>query len=70
LAPKLTEAQAVQASNAAGASLAWAANDDEAAEWARALVALAHPASKRDKMLVAGRRYFFKRSASITLASG
>src|SRR4029077_21043205 len=43
LAGKMTEAQAAQASEAAAASLAWAAADGESAEWARALVALAHP---------------------------
>src|SRR4029077_15829947 len=52
LAGKMTEAQAAQASEAAAASLAWAAADGESAEWARALVALAHPhPSNRDRML-------------------
>ncbi len=57
LAAKLTDAQAVQASNAAVSSLAWAANDEEAAEWARALVALTNSASDRDKRLVAAIAY-------------
>ncbi len=57
LAAKLTEAQAEQASKAAAASLAWAANDNEAAGWARALVALAHPAVDRDRVLVAAIAY-------------
>jgi hypothetical protein len=51
LAAKLTDAQAAQASKAAAASLAWAADDEEAAEWARALVALSRPAANRDGML-------------------
>jgi hypothetical protein len=33
LPAKLSEAQAVSASKAAASSLAWAANDEEAAEW-------------------------------------
>jgi hypothetical protein len=48
LAAKLTDAQAVLASKAAAASLAWAADDEEAAEWARALVTLSRPAANRD----------------------
>ena len=52
LAAKLTDAQAVLASKAAAASLAWAADDEEAAEWARALVTLSRPAANRDGMLV------------------
>ena len=48
LPAKLTEAQASQVSKAAAASLAllaWAADDEEAAEWARALVTLSRPAA-------------------------
>jgi hypothetical protein len=52
LAAKLTDAQAAQASKAAAASLAWAADDEEATEWARALAALSRPAVNRDGMLV------------------
>ena len=47
----------MQASKVAASSLAWAANDDEAAEWARALVALSHRAADRDGMLVAAIAY-------------
>jgi hypothetical protein len=57
LSAKLNEAQVVQASNAAASSLGWAATNDEAAEWARALVALAHPAFNRDRMLAAAIAY-------------
>ena len=57
LAAKMTEAQAVQASTAAVSSLAWAANDDEAVEWARALVALTHRASNQDGKLAAAIAY-------------
>jgi site-specific DNA-cytosine methylase len=57
LAGKMTEAQAAQASEAAAASLAWAAADGESAEWARALVALAHPPSDRDRMLAVAIAY-------------
>jgi hypothetical protein len=55
LAAKLTDAQAVLASKAAAASLAWAADDEEAAEWARALVTLSRPAEKprRRRLLTA-----------------
>jgi len=60
LAAKLKEAQAMQASNVAAASLAWAADDEEAAEWARALVTLvtlSRPAANRDGMLVTAIAY-------------
>ena len=57
LAAKLSEAQASQASKAAAASLAWAAADEEAAEWARALVTLSRPAPGRDEMLVTAIAY-------------
>jgi hypothetical protein len=40
VAAKLTEAQAQQALTVAMSSLAWAATEDEAADWARAVVAL------------------------------
>ena len=40
LAGRLTEAQAQQATLVATSSLAWAATEDEAADWARALVGL------------------------------
>jgi hypothetical protein len=40
LAPKLAEAKAQEVSDGVGASLAWAASEDEAADWGRALVAL------------------------------
>jgi hypothetical protein len=52
LPAKLSEAQAVQASKVASTSLAWAGDDKEAAEWARALVTLSQAASNRDGMLV------------------
>jgi hypothetical protein len=55
LAPKLSETEVVQTSNAAVSSLGWAASDGEAAEWARALVAFTHP--DRDRMLVAAVAY-------------
>jgi hypothetical protein len=32
--------------------LVWAANDEEAAKWTRALVTLSHPAADRDGMLM------------------
>ena len=57
LAPKLSEEEVVRAASVASASLAWASRDDEAEEWARALVALAHPASDRERMLVAAIAY-------------
>ena len=57
LAEKLTEAQAAQASEAAAASLAWAAHDVEAAQWARALVALSERAADRDRLLVTAIAY-------------
>jgi TIR domain len=50
LAEKLTEAEA--ASKTAAASLAWAADGEEAAEWARALVALSRPLANREVLLV------------------
>jgi hypothetical protein len=40
MAPKLTEAQAQQAFTLAVSSLAWAATEEEAVDWARAAVAL------------------------------
>jgi hypothetical protein len=40
LTPKLTDSQALQASRLASSSLAWAASENEAREWARSLVAL------------------------------
>jgi hypothetical protein len=40
LAPKLAEAKARELSDLAGTSLAWAASEEEAADWARAFVAL------------------------------
>ena len=57
LGPKLTEAQVVRASKAAAVSLAWAGDDDEAAEWARALVALSQRAADRNGMLVTAIAY-------------
>ena len=48
LVAKLTEAQAQQAFNVAASSLAWAASEPEAAEWARALVALLPRATDKD----------------------
>jgi hypothetical protein len=57
LAAKLSEAQAIQASKVATASLAWAANGDEAAGWARALVALSRPSANRNGMLVTAIAY-------------
>jgi hypothetical protein len=53
LAGKLSGEQAVQASKAAAASLAWAAKDDDAVEWAHALVALSHGAADQDGKLTA-----------------
>jgi hypothetical protein len=40
LTPKLTDSQARQASRLASSSLAWAASENEAGEWARSLAAL------------------------------
>jgi hypothetical protein len=57
LAGKLSEAQAVQASKAAVSSLAWAAEDHEAVEWARALVALSHRAADQNGKLAAAIAY-------------
>ncbi len=57
LAPNLSEAQAVQAASVASKSLGWAATDGEAAQWARALVALTHKAPDQDSMLVAAIAY-------------
>jgi AAA ATPase domain len=48
LAAKLTNAQAQQALAVAMSSLAWAATDDEAVEWARAFVALLPSAEDQD----------------------
>ena len=55
LASKLTEAQAQQALPVATSALAWAASEGEAADWARALVALLPRTADRDgtKKLVA-----------------
>ena len=53
LVPKLSEVQAAQVSKAAASSLAWAANDDEAAEWARALVTLSDQAADRGMLVTA-----------------
>jgi hypothetical protein len=77
LAAKLSEAQASHALNAVASSLAWAASDDEAVEWARALVALSAPLSVHEatKELIAAaltqwppepRRWFY----STRFASG
>ena len=52
LTPKLSEAQAMHAASVASTSLAWAADEREAAEWARALVTLSRPAADREQMLV------------------
>jgi ribosomal protein S7 len=49
LAPKLAEAQALEVSDRARASLAWAASEEEAAEWARVLVALLDRAGDPDR---------------------
>lgn len=49
LAGKLTEAQAQQASSVAASSLAWAATEGEAADWARALVGLLPRAKPQDE---------------------
>ena len=49
LAGKLTEAQAQQATLVATSSLAWAATEDEAADWARALVGLLPCAKEQDE---------------------
>jgi len=52
LSAKLTDAQAMQASTVAAASLAWADTDYDAAEWARALVRLSVQAADRDDVFV------------------
>ena len=59
LAPKLAETQAGQALSVAASSFAWAASDDKATEWARALAALSSRLSDRDatKELVAAIAY-------------
>ena len=59
LAPKITMAQAQGVLDQAQASLAWAASDKEAADWARALVALLDRAgdSQRTQKLVAAVGY-------------
>ena len=57
LAPRLSDARAAQGSKAAASSLAWARSNMEAVEWARALVALTHPASGRDEMLMSAIAY-------------
>ena len=50
LARTLSDTETVQALDVASSSLAWASTDSEAADWARALVALPHP-SDRDGTL-------------------
>jgi ribosomal protein S7 len=57
LAGNLLEAQARQSSGVALSSLAWARSDEEAAEWARALVLLVTSASDRDRILAAAIAY-------------
>ena len=59
LAPKLAVTQAGQALSVATSSFAWAASDDKATEWARALAALSSRLSDRDatKELVAAIAY-------------
>jgi len=57
LAAKLSEAQASQTASVVSSSLAWAADHYEAAEWARAIVALPIQESDRDKMLVTAIAY-------------
>ena len=57
LSPKLTEAQAKQVSSVVASSLARAANAEEAANWARALVTLSRRAGGHDEMLVAAVAY-------------
>jgi hypothetical protein len=57
LAPKLNEAQAEQASKTAAASLAWAPSEDEAVEWAQALVALSHQAANQGETLAGAIAY-------------
>ena len=54
---KPTEAQSVQASTAIAARLAWAADDEESVEWARALVALSRPVADRDGILATAIAY-------------
>ena len=49
VAPKLSPGQAQNASQQARASLAWSARESEAADWARALVALLNRAEDPDK---------------------
>jgi TIR domain len=66
LAAKLTEAQASQAASAAASSLGWAASDDEAAAWAKALVALTRSAANRDRMLVDAIAYPSSAAAAAT----
>ena len=56
LAPKLTETQAQRASDRALAALAWSSTPEEAAAWARALVALLTQAAdpgKTKKLVIA-----------------
>lgn len=57
LAPKLTEAEVMQTSKDAAASLAWAAQDNEAAEWARALAAMPIATADRDRTLASAIAY-------------
>ena len=59
LAPKLAEAKARQVSEQAQASLAWAASEEEASDWARALIALLDRAGEpeRTQKLVASVAY-------------
>jgi hypothetical protein len=57
LATKLTEGKAHQAWSMAASSLAWATGSDEAAEWARALIALSSSAANRDELLAGAIAY-------------
>ncbi len=57
LVPKVSEAQGEQALKVAESSLAWAASENESVQWARALVALAHPATDRNGKLAAALAY-------------
>jgi hypothetical protein len=59
IAPKLAEPQRQQALTVAGSSLAWASTEDEAAEWARTIVALVPDTADRH-----GARHFFVASRS------
>jgi hypothetical protein len=57
LGPKLTETQAREASDRAQASLGWATNENEAANWAQALVSLPFRAADRDGEFVTAIAY-------------